>query len=79
MAFVTLALVLAPCLIAGEGAVLAGGERELQAAVMLAADGEPLPTIPERNAGSGSKAPGNAAVVQGERERGIATPHGTEP
>ena len=79
MAFVTLALELAPCLIAAEGSALAGGERELQAAVMLAANGEPLPTIPERNTGSGSKAPGNVTVVQGERERGIATPHGTEP
>jgi hypothetical protein len=76
MAFVTLALVLVPCLIAGEESALAGGEREWPAAVRLAANGDPWPTIPERNAGSGSKAPGHAAVGRGERERGRATPRG---
>ena len=76
MAFVTLALALVPCLIAGEESALAGGEREWQAAVRLAANGDPWPTIPERNAGSGSKAPGHAAVGRGERERGRATPRG---
>ena len=76
MAFVTLALVLVSCLIAGEESALAGGEREWPAAVRLAANGDPWPTIPERNAGSGSKAPGHAAVGRGERERGRATPRG---
>ena len=69
MAFVTLALVLVPCLIAGVKSALAGGEREWPAAVRLAANGDPWPTIPERNAGSGSKAPGHAAVGRGEWEQ----------